>query len=105
MVEGVFKAAKEAGHQIVKEGRISEDTQKAVSKTLMPRDAYYKAAQAMMEQMKKAQWGNIDKGQKPGSHLNFNHPPCACRHILAGLCRGSPDLFIVHCPSCVADFS
>lgn len=55
LVEGVFKAAKEAGHQLVKEGRISEDTQKAVSKPLMPRDAYYKAAQAMMEQMKKAQ--------------------------------------------------
>ena len=38
----------------MKEGRISEETQKAVSKDLMPRDAYYKAAQAMMDQAKKS---------------------------------------------------
>jgi multimeric flavodoxin WrbA len=55
LVEGVFRAAQEAGHQLIKDGQISEDTQKAVSKPLMPRDAYYKAAQAMLEQMKKAQ--------------------------------------------------
>jgi len=55
LVEGVFKAAREAGHQLVKDGKISEDVQKAVSKELMPRDAYYKAALAMIEQMKKAQ--------------------------------------------------
>ena len=54
LAEGVFKAAKEAGRQLVKEGKISEDTLKAVSKELMPRDAYYKAAEAMMEQIKKA---------------------------------------------------
>jgi multimeric flavodoxin WrbA len=54
LAEGVFKAAREAGRQIVKEGRISEDTQKAVSKELMPRDAYYMAAQEMMEQIEKA---------------------------------------------------
>jgi hypothetical protein len=54
LAESVFKAAREAGRQIVKEGRILEDTQKAVSKELMPRDAYYKAAQQMMEQIKKA---------------------------------------------------
>ena len=53
LVEGVFLAAKEAGRQLVKKGRISEETQKAVSKELMPRDAYYKAAQDMMEQIKK----------------------------------------------------
>jgi multimeric flavodoxin WrbA len=53
LVEGVFLAAKGAGRQLVKEGRISEETQKAVSKELMPRDAYYKAAQEMMEQIKK----------------------------------------------------
>ena len=53
LVESVFLAAKEAGRQLVKEGRISEETQKAVSKELMPRDAYYKAAQEMMEQAKK----------------------------------------------------
>ncbi len=54
LVEGVFQAAREAGRQIVKEGRISEETLRAVSKELMPRDAYYKAAEAMMEQIKKA---------------------------------------------------
>ena len=54
LVEGIFLAAKEAGSQLVKEGRISEETQKAVSKELMPRDAYYKAAQAMMDQAKKS---------------------------------------------------
>jgi multimeric flavodoxin WrbA len=53
LVEGIFKAARESGRQLVKEGRISEDTQKAVSKELMPRDAYYKAAKEMMEQARK----------------------------------------------------
>ncbi len=48
LVEGVFKAAKEAGRQLAKEGRISEDILKAVNKELMPRDAYYKAAKEMM---------------------------------------------------------
>ena len=55
LVEGVFKAAREVGHQIIKDGQISEETQNAVSKPLIPRDAYYKAAEAMLEQMKKAQ--------------------------------------------------
>ncbi len=54
LVDGVFQAAREAGRQIVKEGRISEETLRAVSKELMPRDAYYKAAEAMMEQVKRA---------------------------------------------------
>ena len=54
LVEGVFRAAQEAGHQLIINGQISEDTQKAISKPLMPRDAYYRAAQAMLEQMKKA---------------------------------------------------
>ena len=54
LVEGVFRAAKEAGRQLVKEGKISEESQKAVSRELMPRDAYYKAAQMMMEQAQKA---------------------------------------------------
>lgn len=54
LVEGVFQAAREAGRQLAKEGRISEETLGAVSKELMPRDAYYKAAEAMMEQIKRA---------------------------------------------------
>ena len=55
LAEEVFKAAREAGHQIIQDGQISEGTLKAISKPLMPRDAYYKAAQAMIEQMKKSQ--------------------------------------------------
>ncbi len=54
LVEGVFRAAKEAGRQLAKEGKISEEPQKEVSRELMPRDAYYKAAQMMMEQAQKA---------------------------------------------------
>ena len=53
-IDEVFKAAKEAGRQLVKEGRISEDLLKIVSKELMPRDAYYKAAQEMMDQASKS---------------------------------------------------
>jgi multimeric flavodoxin WrbA len=55
LVEGVFKAAREAGHQLIKDGRISEDTLKAISKPFMPKDAYYNAAKAVLEQMKKSQ--------------------------------------------------
>ena len=54
LVEGVFQAAKEAGRQLAKEGKISEEIQKQVSRELMPRDAYYKAAQMMMEQAQKS---------------------------------------------------
>ena len=54
LVEGIFRAAKEAGRQLAKEGKITEDLQKEVAKELMPRDAYYKAAQMMMEQAQKA---------------------------------------------------
>jgi multimeric flavodoxin WrbA len=54
LVEGVFRAAKEAGLQLAKEGKITEETQKEVSRELMPKDAYYKAAQMMMEQAQKA---------------------------------------------------
>jgi multimeric flavodoxin WrbA len=54
LVDGIFRAAKEAGRQLAKEGMISEELQKQVSRELMPRDAYYKAAQMMMEQAQKA---------------------------------------------------
>jgi len=54
LVDGVFRAAKESGRQLAKEGKISEEMQKEVSRELMPRDAYYKAAQMMMEQAQKA---------------------------------------------------
>jgi multimeric flavodoxin WrbA len=54
LVEGIFLAAREAGRQLAKKGTISEELQKQVSQELMPRDAYYKAAEMMMEQMQKA---------------------------------------------------
>jgi multimeric flavodoxin WrbA len=54
LVDEIIQAAKEAGIQLVKESRISEDIQKKVSEELMPRDAYYKAAQEMMDQVKKS---------------------------------------------------
>ena len=54
LVEGIFQAAREAGRQLAKEGTISEELQARVSRELMPRDAYYKAAEMMMEQIRKA---------------------------------------------------
>ncbi|MCX6673770.1 MAG: flavodoxin family protein [Methanothrix sp.] len=54
LVEGVFRAAREAGRQLAKEGTISEELQKQVCRELMPRDAYYKAALMMMEEIRKA---------------------------------------------------
>jgi multimeric flavodoxin WrbA len=53
LVDGVFRAARDAGRQLAKDGIISEELQKQVSKVLMPRDAYYKAAQLMMAEMQK----------------------------------------------------
>ncbi|MFZ3148792.1 MAG: flavodoxin family protein [Methanothrix sp.] len=53
-VDGIIRAARDAGRQLAKEGMISEDLQKQVSRELMPRDAYYKAAEMMMEQAQKA---------------------------------------------------
>ncbi|RQW80203.1 MAG: flavodoxin family protein [Methanothrix sp.] len=54
LVEGIFQAAKDAGRQFVKDGRVSKETQAKISHALMPRDAYYKAAEAMVEQIKKS---------------------------------------------------
>ena len=53
LVEGVFQAAREAGRQLAREGRISEELQAQVSRELIPRDAYYKAAEMMMQQAQK----------------------------------------------------
>lgn len=55
LIEGIYRAAREAGHQLAREGRISEDIEKAVNRELMPRDAYYKAAQEMISQMRTTQ--------------------------------------------------
>ncbi len=55
LLEGIFRAAREAGQQLAREGLIAEDTEKAVARELMPRDAYYKAAQDMIDQMRARQ--------------------------------------------------
>ncbi len=39
-VDDIFKAAKEAGHQLVQEGKMSPETLKVVSRELMPREMY-----------------------------------------------------------------
>lgn len=54
VMASIFGAAKEAGRQLVEEGKISEEIQKEVSKNLMPEGEYEKAASAMMEQIKKS---------------------------------------------------
>jgi hypothetical protein len=36
LIEGIFQAARKAGHQLVKEDKISEQIQQAVSRELMP---------------------------------------------------------------------
>ncbi len=53
-VDEIIQAAREAGRQLVKDGKISDEIQMEISKPLMPRDAYYKAAQMMMDQAKKS---------------------------------------------------
>lgn len=54
LVDEIFRAARDAGRQLVKEGKISDGLQMKVSKALMPRDAYYKAAQEAIDQAKKS---------------------------------------------------
>ncbi len=53
ILKSIFEAAKEAGRQLVKEGKISEDVLKEVSKKLLSDEEYKKAANLMMEEMKK----------------------------------------------------
>jgi multimeric flavodoxin WrbA len=54
MIDRVFLAAKKAGSQLAKEGRISEELSQQVSRELMPRDAYYRAMELTLDQIKKA---------------------------------------------------
>jgi len=49
LVEGILQAAEEAGRELVKEGKISEELQRQVSRELMPKDAYYEAAKESMK--------------------------------------------------------
>jgi len=54
LLESIFKAAKDAGKQLVNEGRISKELLDAVSKGLMSEEEYEKGANEMMEQIKKS---------------------------------------------------
>ena len=53
-VDEIIQAAREAGRKLVKEGKISDEIQIKVSEALMPQDAYYKAFQEMIDQVKKS---------------------------------------------------
>ena len=52
-INDIFEAAREAGRQIVRDGRISEETSGKVSRELVPRDFYVQAANQMFERMLK----------------------------------------------------
>lgn len=49
LVEDIIMASREAGCQLAKEGRISDEVLQGVSRELMPRDAYYQAAKEMFQ--------------------------------------------------------
>ena len=53
VLKSIFEAAKEAGRQLVKDGKISEKVLKEVSKKLISDEEYKEAANKMMEEMKK----------------------------------------------------
>jgi multimeric flavodoxin WrbA len=53
VLKSIFEAAKAAGRQLVKEGKISEDVLREVSKKLLSDEEYKEAANEMMEEMKK----------------------------------------------------
>jgi multimeric flavodoxin WrbA len=53
VLKSIFEAAKAAGRQLVKEGKISEDILREVSKKLLSDEEYKEAANEMMEEMKK----------------------------------------------------
>ena len=54
LIDEVFQAAKEAGHRLVKEDRISDKILLKVSRLLAPKDAYDKAFQEAINQAKKS---------------------------------------------------
>lgn len=53
VLKSIFEAAKEAGRQLVKDGKISEKVLDNVSKKLISDEEYEEAANKMMEEMKK----------------------------------------------------
>ena len=54
LVDEIFQAAKEAGRQLVKEGRISDEILLKVSEPLAPKDAYEKAFMEGIDQARKS---------------------------------------------------
>jgi hypothetical protein len=52
--DGVIQAAREAGRQLVKEGRISEEILGDVSRPLISQEVYYKAAAEQLSQAKES---------------------------------------------------
>ncbi len=52
-VEDVFEAAREAGRQLVKEGMISDETLKAVSRELLPLELYVQTVNQKIEEVLK----------------------------------------------------
>jgi len=53
-LDAVFQAAREAGRQLASDGIMSEETLKAVSRPLIPQDAYNKAMMEMIQKMQEA---------------------------------------------------
>ena len=49
-MNGIFDAAREAGHQLVKEGEMSSQTLAAISRTLMPLEEYVQAMNQMYQE-------------------------------------------------------
>jgi multimeric flavodoxin WrbA len=54
LVDGVLQAAREAGRRLAREGVIPEELSRQVSRELMPKAVYNKAAELMMEQIRAA---------------------------------------------------
>jgi hypothetical protein len=54
LIDEIVQAAREAGSQLVREGKITDEIQKKVSKVLVPRDVYYKAFQEAIDQARKS---------------------------------------------------
>lgn len=50
-IDDIFKAAREAGHQIILDGKMSEETLKIVSRELMPREEYINNANRIFQHM------------------------------------------------------
>jgi hypothetical protein len=52
-INDIFEAAREAGRQVIRDGKISEETSSKVSRELIPRDLYMQIANQTFENMLK----------------------------------------------------